>query len=362
MTMELCTLLNYIKRSALLKAELKKQSLDAFLVTNEKNVSYLSGFTGNDASLLITLSEDFFITDSRYIEEARKGVKYFAIEVARLSNYETISSLVRANKLKRIGFESMNLQYGVVERLKGMIGRSRFTAVKDLVERLRAVKDDGEVALIRDSIRLSRAVLGKVLRLMKPGVSEKFLKRRIETEFIDGGAHAGYEPIVACGKNSSKPHAKATEACIKKNSFVMIDLGCSLNLYNSDLTRMVILGNVREKFKKIYNVVREAQKKALDVIRPGAKISDVDLAARGCIDENGFGGFFGHAVGHGVGLEVHEAPSISRFNNDRLRPGMVFTVEPAIYIPGFGGARLEEMVLVTDDGYEVLTRGDTTCT
>lgn len=347
---------NYRKRIATVKEEIEKRSLDSFLVTDETNVSYLSGFSGRDSFFLITLKKEIFITDSRYIEEARDELRAFVIELVQLSNYETIRELIQKNNLKKIGFESMSLVYEVAKRLKGSIGSSKLIPIKGLIENFRAIKDDKEIRSIEHSIQLTQAVLKNILKLMRPGISEKFLTKRIETDFINAGAHPSYEPIVACGRNSSKPHARASDAKIKKNSFVMIDIGCNLNQYHSDCTRMVLLGKVKDKFKRIYNIVYEAQRKALEMIRPGVKISEVDLAARRHIDDNGFGKFFGHSLGHGVGMEVHEEPAISKLNHDILKPGMVFTVEPAIYIPAFGGARLEDMVLVTEDGHEVLTR------
>lgn len=344
------------KRIAILRKEMDERSLDSFLVTNETNVSYLSGFEGRDSSLLITRYRKIFLTDSRYIEEAESELKRFDIEMVKVSNYETIDGLIRKNNLKKIGFESMDLPYEVVKRLKGMIGRSRLIACKGLIEAFRAVKDAGEIKLIRKSIRLTKKVLDKVLRELKPGLSEKYLSGQIEVEFINAGGRAAFPPIVACGANSSKPHARSGDTKIKKDSFVMVDIGCSLNHYSSDCTRMVLLGKVKEKLKRIYNIVHEAEEIAIGMIRPGVRISEVDLAARRHIEENGFGKFFGHSLGHGVGLEVHEKPAISRLNQDTLKPCMVFTVEPAIYIPGFGGVRIEDMVLVTENAHEVLTR------
>ena len=347
---------NHETRIALLRKEMGVRGLDSFLVTNETNVSYLSGFEGKDSSILITRAKKIFLTDSRYIEEAKSNIKTFDIELISLSNYEILKELIQKNNLKKIGFESMDLPYEVAKRLKGMIGRSKLAAVKGLVEAFRAVKDAKEIGLIKDSIRLTQKVLKKVLSEMRPGVSEKSLSAKVEVEFINAGGHPGFPPIVACGANSSKPHAHAGDTKIKNDSFVMVDIGCCLNQYNSDCTRMVLLGKVKGKFKKIYNIVYEARKIALDMIRPGIQISEVDLAARRHIEKNGFGRFFGHSLGHGIGLEVHEKPAISRLNQDTLKPGMVFTVEPAIYIPRFGGARIEDMVLVTEDGYEILTR------
>lgn len=346
----------YKKRIGALEEAMRKKRLDSFLVTDETNVSYLSGFEGRDSTLLFTTKERYFITDSRYIEDAKDVVRSFDIELVEASNYETLERLIKKSRLRRIGFESMNLPYEVACRLKGALGSSKLIPFKNLIEIFRSIKDGGEIRLIKDSIRLTKYVLNKILKLVRPGASEKFLSYRIEIEFIKAGAQPSFVPIVASGKNSSRPHARPTGARLTLNSFVMIDIGCNLNKYNSDLTRIVISGRVKDKFKRIYAIVRDAQRMALDNIRPGARISEVDLAAREYIKDQGFGRYFGHSLGHGVGMAVHEEPAISRTNYDTLKPGMVFTVEPAIYIPGFGGARLEDMVLVTDKGFEILTR------
>lgn len=349
-------LIDYKKRIAALEGEIRKRSLDSFLVTDETNVSYLSGFEGRDSTLLFTPRERYFITDSRYIEDAKDAVRSFSLELVEASNYETLERLIKKSRLKKIGFESMNLPYEVVNRLKLLIGKAKFMPFKNLIETLRSVKDRTEIELIKNSIRLTKRVLDNVLKLIKPGISERSLSDRIEIEFIKNGARPSFRPIVAAGKNSSRPHARPEDVKLAPNSFVMVDIGCKLRGYNSDLTRMVILGRVKETFKKIYDIVRSAQRAALDNIRPGSRISEIDLAAREYIQEHGFGRYFGHSLGHGVGMEIHEEPTISKANHDTLKTGMVFTVEPAIYIPKFGGARLEDMVLVTDDGCEVLTR------
>lgn len=344
------------RRVALLKNELAKRKLDSFLVTDRANVSYLSGFTGHDSMLLITRGRDYLVTDSRYIEDARISVKGFDIRLVEYSTFETLSQLAKKLRLKRIGFESMELPFGVVKKLMAAVRPSKLSGEKGLVEILRAVKDASEVELIKDSIRLTRAVFDSITGMIRPGVSEKTIAKRCEIAFIESGAKASFEPIIAAGANASKPHAVPTDQPLRKDSFVMIDMGCALNGYCSDMTRMVMLGRVKEKFKKIYYIVRAAQGFAINKIKPGVRARDIDLAARGCIERHGFGKYFGHAVGHGVGMMIHELPSISRSSDVRLESGMVFTVEPAIYIPKFGGVRIEDMVLVTDKGCEVLTR------
>jgi len=344
------------RRLALLKDGIRRQKIDSFLITKGVNVSYMSGFTGDDAAIIVTQGKRFFITDSRYIEQAGSSVKGFDIRLAKGSFYEAIRDIVSGRKLKRVGFESTDLPYEVARRLKEFVPNRTFVPVKGLVEGLRSVKDAGEIALIKDSIRLTKRVFDRVKPYIRPGATEEALARRVEIAFIAGGAKPGFDPIVAADENSSKPHAAPTSRKISKDSFVMVDIGCALKKYNSDLTRIVAMGAMKPRMKKIYDIVRAAQARAIALIRPGARIADIDASARGYIQRKGFGRYFGHALGHGVGMEVHESPSISRVSGERLRPGMVFTVEPAIYIPKVGGIRVEDMVMVTDTGCEILSR------
>lgn len=348
--------LNFQRRLALLKNGLKLNALDSILITNQINVAYLSGFPGHDSMILITPEKDFFITDSRYIEEAEKTLDGFYVKLVDISTYDTVSEIIKKHRLKKIGFEAMDLPYGVAVRLYKLIKPVKLVPCKTMVERIRSVKDHGEIALIRESASLNKKVFNLTAGRVKPGVSERALAVMVETAFISEGARSAFGPIIASGENTSKPHAIPGRVKIKNNSFVMIDIGVKLNGYCSDLTRMITLGRVKNKFKKIYNIVKAAQDRAIEKIRPGIRIRDVDAAGRDHIKDEGFGKCFGHSLGHGVGLSVHEEPTISSTSEGLIAPGMVFTVEPAIYIPKFGGVRIEDMVLVTDKGCEVLTR------
>jgi len=343
------------RRYALLKDELKKRDLDSFLVTKGASVSYLSGFRGHDAAILAARGRQYFIADSRYLEEAKDTVKGFEIVLSKRSMYETVHEIVREERPKRLGFESMDLPYEVARRLKTYAGKAAIMPVKDLVEDLRIIKDAGEVALIKNSMRLTERVFGRMLQYIRTGASEASLVAEITLDFIRSGGKIGFDPIVAVDSNSSKPHSTPGDRRIAKNSYLMIDMGCELSGYNSDLTRIVVRGKLRPEISRIYEIVRDAQAMAIAAIRPGAKIAKIDSIARSYIRNNGFGEYFGHALGHGVGLEVHEKPSISPLAEGSLRAGMVFTVEPAIYIPKVGGIRIEDMILVTENGCEVLS-------
>jgi len=339
-----------------LRVELKKRGLGSLIVTNETNVRYLTGFRGGDSIVIITPDSQFFLTDSRYTEEARDSINGFTIVEVTTSTYDSISEIVKRNRIKKIGFDSMNLPYEVAKKLAGHIRPAKLISTKNVIENLRAVKDVLEIEIIKRSVDVTKSVLKKVSTSIRPGISEQYISDLIECEFIKRGARVAFETIAACGRNCSKPHAHATKERIAKNDVVMLDMGCRLDLYNSDMTRMIFIGKVKDKIKEIYGIVRAAQSAAIQKIKPGVKISEIDLAGRGYITRKGYGKFFGHSLGHGIGMDVHEEPSISKRNDNILKSGMVFTVEPAIYLPKLGGVRVEDMVMVTDYGCEVLTR------
>lgn len=346
---------DYKLRLKKLRVELKRRKLSSLLVTNETNVRYLSGFKGGDSLIIITPDSQFFLTDSRYTEEAGDSVGGFTIVEVATSTYDSLSGIIKKNRIKRVGFDSLNLPYEVAGTLAGHIRPARLVPAKNIVEELRAVKDNKEIEAIKRSVNVTADVLKKTMEKIRPGISERSISDYIECEFIRRGARIAFETIAACGRNCSKPHAHATKDRIASNDVVMLDVGCRLDLYNSDITRMVFIGKVKDKIKEIYGIVRAAQGAAIGKIRPGVKISDIDLAGRSYIARKGYGKFFGHSLGHGIGMDVHEEPGISRRNNNILKSGMVFTVEPAIYLPKLGGVRIEDMVLVTDRGCEVLT-------
>jgi Xaa-Pro aminopeptidase len=346
---------DYKKRISALRDAFESIGLDSFFVTSNVNVSYLSGFKGQDSMLLVCRDKSYFITDSRYIEEASRTLKGFEVALVDKAIYDTVKDIVRSSRLKKMGFESMDMPYGAAHKLKGELKPFGFSGVSGLIKGMRAIKDADEIALIKKSAALVNDIFKKIEPQIRPGVSEESLARAIEISFIGKGAKAGFDPIIARGHNASKPHALPSSDKISKDDMVMVDIGCTLEGYNSDMTRMVIRGRAKDKLKKIYTIVKDAQRKAIEKISPGARIADVDNAARAHIAEEGYGKYFGHATGHGIGLEVHEEPTISGVSEGVLRRGMVFTVEPAIYLPGVGGVRIEDMVLVTDNGCEILT-------
>ncbi|MDP2942303.1 MAG: Xaa-Pro peptidase family protein [Candidatus Omnitrophota bacterium] len=337
---------------------LVKERIDAFLITKAANVRYLSGYSGEEAILFITHKRRFFITDSRYALQARKDTKGFTVKIIKSTLAETVRDLARALKVRRLGFECNDLTHAQHERLVRTLPGTEIVPVSDIIEKLRQIKDAGEIRLIRRSVSILERSLIRFKTMLMPGLTERDLAAELE-HFIkaSGGEKSSFDIIVASGSNSAFPHAHPTNRRIKPNDMVLLDLGVECEGYNSDLTRVFFLGKINPRTKKIYGIVKEANRRSIKAIRSGVKISKIDEIARGFIRKRGFGGYFGHALGHGIGLEVHESPSISGRNHTVLKPGMVFTIEPAVYLPGRGGIRIEDMVLVTKKGCEVLTDG-----
>lgn len=350
--------MDYEKRLLLLDRELDAASLDSLLVTTAHNVTYLTGFGGHDAALLITRTRRYFITDCRYLEEASGTVRGFNIVLAKGSLESTVRTLAAKARLRKVGVESMNLPY---ERYRLLCTTIRGVAApaphRDIVERLREIKDPDEAAKLRQAAKLARSLLCRFSETVMEGETEVALATRLKMECLKHKSVSSFEPIVAIGPSASRPHAIPGEQKVSKDCAIMIDLGVTFDGYCSDITRTVFIGSTAGRIRRIFDVVRSAQEKAIKKIAPGVRICDIDRAARRFITGRGFGRYFGHALGHGVGLDVHERPAVSKRNRAPLREGMVFTVEPAIYIPGVCGVRIEDMVLVTAGGCEVMTGG-----
>lgn len=341
-----------------LKKRLAKENLDALFVSKSENVSYLSGFSGHDSYLLITQGKDFFITDFRYIHQAKAQTSGFRIEeVGKMNHFDLAASLIEKNKLDRIGFEAKYISYGEVGKIRDRLSKQQFLPAYDLVEDIRVIKTFHEIKKIKKATDIALAVLNDVRQNIKPGDKENELAAFIEYQMrMRGAESASFDIIVLSGKNSTMPHGRPSYKAIGANEAVLIDTGARLDGYNSDLTRVFFLGKIPAIVRRVYDVVKKAQAMAIKAIKPGISASAVDAVARNYIQKHGWGKYFGHSLGHGIGKEVHESPWLSPKSKTILKPGMVFTVEPAVYLPGVGGIRLEEMVLVRDRGTEVLSR------
>jgi Xaa-Pro aminopeptidase len=334
---------------------LRRMNLDAVLFWNPENIRYLCGFTGSEGALIYAEGERIFLSDSRYEEQARDEVRGAVFRKYK-KKIEGIARGLRSLGVKRLGFEASALSYEGYQGLKERLPRVNLVPLGGEIALLRARKEPEEVEKIRRAIAIASESFRDTLPRMKPGVREKtvgdFLEFRMKHR---GGESSSFPIIVASGVRAALPHGKASAKGIEKGEMVVIDFGVRHEGYHSDETKTVVLGKPESRQRKIYDLVRKAQERAIRAVRPGESFRRIDNAAREVIARAGYGKFFGHGTGHGIGLAVHEAPTISPRGSGTAEEGMVFSIEPGVYIPGWGGIRLEDLVLVTDRGCEVLT-------
>jgi Xaa-Pro aminopeptidase len=353
-----------LRRLTALRDRFPASEVDALLVVCPENRRYLSGFTSEDPEwgmLLITAGRAVLLTDFRYQLWAEKEASDFEVVIYKVNLGETLAGLLKDLGVRRLGFESAYLTYRAYERLSQAAAKAglslEWRPLEGLAENLREAKSWEELAAMRRALALSEAVLAQVARELAPGQTERQIAWEIEKRLREGGAQGmAFPPIVAAGDNSARPHHEPGDRILQAGDPVIIDMGGRVDGYCADITRTYCLGPADEHFQKIYNLVRAAQVKAEQELRAGMDSLDGDALAREVIAAAGYGEAFGHSLGHGVGLAVHEAPSLSPSTERRttLRAGSVVTVEPGIYLAGWGGVRLEDMVLLKDDGAEVL--------
>jgi len=342
------------KRVSVLKRKMRDSGLDGMIVSDRANVFYLSGFSSSNSMVLFTGKQTLFLTDFRYIEKASQMVTHLEVmQVGQGLLTETVKILKKAAP-GRIGFEP-NLTYQGFQTLAKGLGVKRFVPSSGILSTLRAVKDEDEISLIATNQKLNQRIWRKAIEATKAGESELSIRRRIRIALDEEDAEEAFGTIVATGPNSSLPHAEPGTRKLRRGDYLLIDMGVRKAHYHSDMTRTVGWGTTSARHAEIYNIVLEAQKKALAMIKPGVPAREVDAIARNFISEAGYGEAFQHGLGHGVGLEIHEGPTLNARSNDILAEGHVVTVEPGIYIPGFGGVRIEDLVVVTKDGYRNLT-------
>lgn len=339
-------------------ARLKKRNLDGLIVSSAHNISYLTNFTSRDSYLLISKKKNIYFTDSRYIQEAEKKLdKGFALKKINGSVFKLIADACQKLELKRLGFEERNLAFGEYKKINQNLGkRIDLIPTHSLIENLRQIKSLDELDKIRKAIQITIKALRFIEKFILPGKKEIEVAGELERFIRYNGAQASaFDIIVAAGANSSFPHHLTSQRRIKNNEPVLVDLGVNYQGYKSDLTWVFFLGKMTPLIRRIYKIVVQAQHQAIRKIRPGVNINKIDAAARQYITQRGYGRFFCHNLGHNIGLEIHEEPHISSKENNKLKPGMVFSVEPAIYLPDKFGIRIEDIVLVTKEGVEVLS-------
>ncbi len=360
----------FSQRTERFRRIMSENDLDAFLVAVPENRYYLSGFEAEDLQLtessgclLLTDDYNFLLTDPRYEEAAKQETPGFQVEIYTAGLAQLLPDLLSGLDIEKMGVEAHFLTHKRYREIQEAVAKAHPSSVviatEDLIERLRVVKDEDEIEQIKASVRLTEKALHAVWNALSPGRTEKEMAWLIERTIREGGGQAvSFPPIVAAGPNAALPHAVPTDRRIAAGESVILDLGSKLDGYCSDMTRTWVTGDPDPKLREIYKIVREAQIAAQSAIHAGVDSVSVDSSARELISKAGYGDHFGHGLGHGVGLAVHEKPGLRRIDPVILEENMVITVEPGIYLPGFGGVRLENMVRVTRTGCELLNRED----
>lgn len=341
-----------------LQHRLTDADVPALIVSDIVNVGWMTGFSGSSGVVLVTPSEARFLTDSRYTIQAQEEISTmpsFSF-ASPMSQIDFVAQHAKEMGITRLAFESENLTYSTFESWRDAMAGIELVPMRNLVSPLRMVKTADEVALIRHACGISDAAFEHVKRLIQPGVAE--LDIAIELDFFmrRQGAGVAFETIVVSGNRSARPHGRASEKKLEVGDFVTMDFGARYQGYHSDMTRTVVVGEATDRHREVYGQVLKAQLASLAMMRPGVPARDVDAHAREVFDEIGLAKYFGHGLGHGLGRLVHDAGRLSSSSDDILEPGQVWTVEPGVYIEGFGGVRIEDDVVVTETGIDILNR------
>ncbi|HTK83225.1 MAG TPA: aminopeptidase P family protein [Bacteroidota bacterium] len=344
-------------RIAKLRAQFSGLNINAFLVTFQPHLRYLSGFSGSSGVGLVTEKACFLITDGRYASQVRSEVHGWRVVITSTSAFEELQRRNRLRSGMRVGFDGNTVVLSQFQQLKRLFPKVKFLPKADCIEKIAVIKDQTEIALIREAVNITDTVFNEMLSVLRPGITELDVAAEISYRQRKHGAEAdAFETIVASGERSSLPHGRATTKVIQKGDIVTLDFGCVYKGYHSDMTRTVMIGKPNGEAKKIYSVVREAQQRAIDATHSGMKAKDLDAVARKHIREHGYDKYYRHSLGHGIGLQIHESPRISVLSPAILATGNVITIEPGIYIPKLGGVRIEDDVVITNGSCEVLTK------
>jgi len=353
-----------------LKMSLTRENLDAVVVLVEENRRYLSNFTGEDTqfdesagALIITLNDLILATDSRYVLQAKRESPQYDIVTYKEGLAKALPPILKRLDLKKLGFESIRMSYKqhgeILKELTKAALDVKLVPTENLVEDLRIIKANPEIDAIKAALAIAESVFSDCLPLIQPGVTEKQLAWTMEKQLHEAGADSlSFPTIVAAGPNSALPHAIPGSRKINAGEPLLFDWGVKLNGYCSDISRTVVIGKPDETFKKVFQTVLDAQRLAIEAVKPGVSSKAVDEIARNYINAKGFKGKFGHGLGHGTGLAIHESPRLSPIRDTPLEPGMVSTIEPGIYLPDWGGVRLENMIVVRDGSAEILNQLD----
>ncbi len=338
-----------------IRAQMQQLALDGFLITNPHNIRYMSGFSGSGSMILLNLKRQCLLVDSRYVTQARLCVKDY--EIVPIQGGGTLYNLLITNGIKSLGFEMMHLTFDQYDFMSAHFKEIDLVPTKHLVMSLRSIKTADEIQSIRMAAKITQDTFNEILNFVKKGQSELDIAFEIERQMRCRGAeNTSFRSIVASGLRSALPHGLASDKIIEDGEFLTLDYGCIYNGYCSDITRTIVIGKSTEKQRKLYELVYEAQTRAINSVKQDLSCGDLDAVSRSFLQSKGYGTYFTHGLGHGIGIEVHEFPRIVEDSNDVLKAGMTLALEPGVYIEQYGGVRIEDMILVTVDGYERLTK------
>jgi Xaa-Pro aminopeptidase len=348
--------MNHKRRLIDLQQRLEKLRLQSLLITHMPNVRYLCGFTGSSGALVVSEQSATLFTDGRYTVQAKQEAKSARVRIARGNPAAAALETLKRTRNSTVGIEGDHLSLSAAGALRKAASHVRLKPTSGLVERVRMIKDPEEIVQLQAAVMLASGLFEVLLHGVKPGTSESHVAAELEYVARRSGAQGmSFDTIVAAGERSAMPHGVASENPIPSSGFVVLDYGVILAGYCSDMTRTVHVGSVGQKQRALYQAVLEAQLAAISAVHPGQEAGKVDQAARKVLRKAGFASYFTHSTGHGVGLEIHEPPRLGKGQEELLQPGMVITIEPGAYVPGLGGVRIEDMVLVTEGGCQVLT-------
>jgi Xaa-Pro aminopeptidase len=331
---------------------MQKNNTNALFINKPEDRYYLSGFSGSNAFLLYTSENTYLITDFRYIEQAKdESPDYQVVRYNRDDLYEIINDLLAKESINQLTFDSSAITYEMFQEMSEKL-KVTLKSEKSLVKDIRSIKDEEEIATIKKAQSISEKAFEQLLSIIKPGITERELSVELEYNMLKlGASKLAFPSIVASGVRSALPHGRATDKVVEHGDFITFDFGAYYNGYCSDMTRTIVVAECSNKQKEVYNTVLKAQLEALAAIKVGVNGKDLDNVAREVITKAGYGEYFGHGLGHGVGKVVHEAPSASPLSKDILQENQLLTIEPGIYIPNWGGVRIEDLVVIKEDGH-----------
>ncbi|MEI6513998.1 MAG: Xaa-Pro peptidase family protein [bacterium] len=341
-----------------IRKRMRKMRLDAVIITSRDNVFYVSGFTGSSGNAIITLDKALFVTDSRYTLQAAEQCKGFEVKThnSSVDAIEFLYEQLQELAIIELRFEPAAVTVDQLRNWRRKMPGIRLRPLKDLLGSLRLVKDESEIQRIIKAVKIVDAAFEHILGFIKEGKTEYEIGLEIEFFIRKQGGEIGFAPIVVSGPRSALPHGQPTNRAIKNGEFLTLDFGAKLDGYNSDITRTVVIGKADNEHRRIYNAVLDAQQKAVEAVKPGVSGCEVDAVARDLLGTQDLAKYFGHGLGHSLGIAVHDGSVLNPNSKEMLASGQVWTIEPGVYIEDFGGVRIEDDVVVTDNGYEILTQ------